>query len=568
MFWTVHIKLVVFFYLMFFCLPAFAINALVYYESSNNPPSSCMVLYFEGDKRLPNLCSGDIIGKDKLLTAGHCAVKAGETAVVRCPNLDQREWLVKGQLIHPLYPGIEKSSPFDHALLQVESDFLNFKPAPLPQNDEEMYSLLEGECAIFGYGLDFFGNSGTLLSAPILAGSNSSLSFEMFVTIGGPSYVEEGDSGGGLFCRDSNPDSKWIRIATLSQISDLDGKRIMIAAPLSRPIINWIERSLETELPPVASFRGTPPIEEVPIEEMETEEECTLRLLQTAASDSTGQLEQFLEAEILHQCGLTVSQESLNPLLEKHRNQTAPLGNDVSFHGIEESRKFAKQSLGNYFDLFCHQENYVDTPCGECESDLERCLSEAQEYTSSDKQEEYCTEDFRDCIDDVEYDLDDMVYEFAEFYDGCTKINLISFVTKKAAYENPGVRILNCMTAFAGSMGRSYRSLSMTMITVVNNSKERLNYYSLDSEQCVQIIRTAASYSSYLTDNLSKITSEQCQPVLGFPNSNNEAMDYNECASRLEGEGKSEREVAVECVLSNLDLSALENFKLWISSFL
>ena len=566
-----YTKLAIFLYLMFFCLPTFAINALLYYEPSENPSSSCMVLYFKGNEPWHNLCSGDIVGKDKFLTAGHCAVKAGETAVVRCPNQDQREWLVKGQLIHPLYPGIDESSPFDHALLQVESDFLNFEPVRLPQNDEEMYSLLEGECAIFGYGLDSFGNSGTLLGAPISADHNSSLGFEIFGAIGGPSYAEGGDSGGGLFCRDSNLDSKWVRIATLSQISDLNGQRITAAAPLSRPIVNWIERSLETEFPPVASFQEIPPIATVPVEEMETAEECTLRLVQAAVSDSTGQLEQLLEAEILHQCGPTVSPESLNPLLAKYRPQTEQQREQIHLLEIKNSRSFIIEKIGTP-NWYCPQEYYEHTYCMECEVYLEDCLLDIDEEDGKERKWKkiHCERDFQWCINRIERGISDMESFFEECSESIKRHT--SFKTRKEAYEQPVERLLIgfCMHTQINQIDRWGKRNLIKNLTVhfMENVKPELNYYSSNPAQCEQILKNAALYSDHLADNLPQITSEQCQPVLGFPNSNNKAMDYNECASRLEGEGKSEREVAAECVLSNLDLPALEDFKLWISSFL
>ncbi len=66
------------------------------------------------------LCSGNIAGRDKLLTAARCAPEPDETALIRCPDQPERLRLVKGWLIHPLYHDFKG---FDLALLQAESDF-------------------------------------------------------------------------------------------------------------------------------------------------------------------------------------------------------------------------------------------------------------------------------------------------------------------------------------------------------------------------------------------------------------------------------------------------------------
>ena len=575
MFWIAWIKcLVVFCCLIFFCLPVFAINSRFSYNPSDNPPSSCVVFYFKGDSQ-QRLCSGDIVSKNKLLTAGYCALKADEDAVVRCSDQDQRELLVKGQLVHPLYT--EGVSPFDQALLQVESDFFTFEPALLPKNDSEIYSLMEGECAAFGYGLDSFKNSGSFLGTPVLVDINSSLGFEIGV-IGSLFPVEKGDRSGGLFCRNNSRDKqdKWIRVATLSQISDIDGERVALAAPLVRPIVNWIERYLEEELPRVASFRGTRSLRELPLEEMETPEECISRLVIEVASDSTGGLEQILETEIVHQCGLELSQEFLNPLLEKHRrNQPEPTRHSISHQEIEEIRRFIKQQieisrrgisrLGIDPDLYCsYNEYYKYTPCGRCELEFMSCLSQLQQYELASNRniiKSHCVYGFTSCLNELRRG----VSRVQDLHNACVEVIKRlpqTFKTRKAAYEQFGEQTWACMKDRRSRfLERGEWLLEVVTNIYMKNAIQIFNYYSKDSERCEQIIKRAVSFSSYLTDNLPQIISEQCQSVRGLIN--NEIMDYNECASRLEAEGKGEREVAAECVLSNLNLPSFENFKLW-----
>ena len=210
------------------------------------------------------------MSKDKFLIAAHCALKAGESAIVRClhPILNcsfvlgesstfrcsesvQTDFPVKGQLIHPYYTDKEDINPFEHALLQIDSDFVDFEPALLPKNDDEMYSLMEeGACVAFGYGRSFDGHGLYFRGGPVLVIPDRSLGFEMVqITRRSHFKVQGGDSGGGVFCRNNNyenPD-QWIRIATISH----GGSDIGVAAPLSLPIVNWIKEHLETELSPI-----------------------------------------------------------------------------------------------------------------------------------------------------------------------------------------------------------------------------------------------------------------------------------------------------------------------------
>ena len=179
------------------------------------------------------------------------------------------------------------------------------------------------------------------------------------------------------------------------------------------------------ELPPVAGFRETPPLHTVPVEEMETSEDCLTRLVREVASNSNSgseqisetELKQVLTAEITYQCNLKVSQEFLNPLFEEQKSlwkqqqqlikeqenrqeQQPQLINYANHWEITDYRNVIKRKLGNHnIKMYCSG-HYESTVCGICELDLANCLSQAKHNKKR------CEYFFADCIDEVKKGID------------------------------------------------------------------------------------------------------------------------------------------------------------------
>ena len=306
------------FSLMAFSPEVSAVRSEFYLVQARNPDSSCVVIFHKNDSN-NRLCSGDIVGRDKLLTAAHCIPTTDETAIIRCRN---QKMIVKGYLAHPRYR-VSKFTPFDYALLQTESDFFALMKVRLPKNGEEVQVLMEhGNCAIFGYGFNSEGMGFSLFGGSIDLELNSSLGFQLAV-FSGPSISSQGDSGGGLFCLlpgyTPHPDH-WIRIATLSQTGRLPGGgELGTAALLSDSILEWIRESIDKDLPLVSGFSPTVDLQTVDPDDMESSEECVLRLVAEAACIHSVNYMEALTAEITFQCGREESPDFLLSLLENSR---------------------------------------------------------------------------------------------------------------------------------------------------------------------------------------------------------------------------------------------------------
>ena len=297
-----------------------------YFDSSRNPASACAVI-FSGDNGDTRLCTGDIVARDKILTAAHCVLlPKAETVTVHCQG--QREMMVKGYSVYPLFrlpSGKLQPTPYDHALLQTESDFdlanmTNLRKVRLPKSGREAEDLLEkGDCAIFGYGVNSKGKSSSLLGGSVKPEFSSSFDFPLAV-FEGPSMPGVGDSGGGLFCLPSgktHPDNRT-RIATVSQtVYFLTGKTVGVAALFSDSILEWIERAIDKDLPLVPGFSPTVELQTKDLKDMESSEQCVTRLVANASANciSNAMIDMAVD-EIIYQCGGSRSPEHLRSLLE------------------------------------------------------------------------------------------------------------------------------------------------------------------------------------------------------------------------------------------------------------
>ena len=228
-----------------FCSPVFAVSGL-YLDKSENPLFSCQAIYLNeshiGTGRIGNMCSGEFIGKNKFLTAGHCNEEKFDYIFISCPKYDEfvehALYFVTDVQSHPEYSG--GGNPYDQAILTVERD-ISFAPVELPENQREVEQLLRKEdCVVFGYGMaGANGTLGTLLGISVkFNGADFSPGV---VGLRGFSYPRRGNSGSGLLCR-KDPDSKWIRVGTVSQAE----VGLANAALLSHSL-DWISEQMKTD---------------------------------------------------------------------------------------------------------------------------------------------------------------------------------------------------------------------------------------------------------------------------------------------------------------------------------
>ena len=228
-----------------FCSPVFAVSGL-YLDKSENPLFSCQAVYLNeshiGTGRIGNMCSGEFIGKNKFLTAGHCNEEKFDYIFISCSKYNEQVgeqvlYSVTDVQLHPEYRG--EGNPYDQAILTVERD-IPFAPVELPENQSEVEQLLRKEdCVVFGYGMAGDNTFGTLLG--ISVEFNGADFGPGVVGLGGVSYPRQGDSGAGLLCR-KDPDSKWIRVGTVSQAEI----GLANAALLSHSL-DWISEQIKTD---------------------------------------------------------------------------------------------------------------------------------------------------------------------------------------------------------------------------------------------------------------------------------------------------------------------------------
>ena len=312
-----------------FCSPVFAVSGL-YLDKSENPLFSCVVLYLndshigtDGIDGIGGLCSGEFIGKNKFLTAGHCNDGGFDHAFINCAEYDEQLgekvlYAVTDIQLHPKYSGA--GSPYDLAVLTVERD-IPFAPVELPKNEGEIQELLRKEdCVIFGYGMNDDNTFGKQLGVSIEF--NGALFGPGLVGIGGFSYPRQGDSGAALLCR-THSDSPWIRIGAVSQAEIGLANAALLSHSLS-----WISEQIETKRPgeaaqnradfetfrPFASQnrRGLAEPPDSPPQnrksaEREEYDRCVSRLQTAAVYDDSGYIKNNMEHVVNMQCGLPPS---------------------------------------------------------------------------------------------------------------------------------------------------------------------------------------------------------------------------------------------------------------------
>ena len=200
-------------------------------EDSHMPPAACAIIFYRGSYYDPTLdnwderCSGTIISKRQVLTAGHCAEylkKNNDLGVnVLCPS-DSSFWgrEAKVKAVHPDYVQIDSAPVANHdiAVLEVSQDF-KIPPIALAQSKEEIDELLKSpeECVMFGFGKDNTGDYGNFHGAklqmlPYNPALNRLFGPQVFYSGGnGTNRATHGDSGGPVLCKKA--DGAWIQVA-------------------------------------------------------------------------------------------------------------------------------------------------------------------------------------------------------------------------------------------------------------------------------------------------------------------------------------------------------------------
>ena len=195
-----------------FTFPAFA-TVGTYLPQDQNPPFSCAILYLnnEQEKRVVGLCTGDVISGDQIATAGHCEQGlSNNPTYVRCPGGILRQ--VSHRETHPRYAG--SGSQFDQSVLTVSEQF-GIEPVKFPRPDQ-MDSLLRlNNCTISGYGLNNENRAGRVNTVRVNLDANGPSFGPGMIGLAGNSLPRQGDSGGGLICRDAS--GAPYRVATVSQ---------------------------------------------------------------------------------------------------------------------------------------------------------------------------------------------------------------------------------------------------------------------------------------------------------------------------------------------------------------
>lgn len=282
-----------------------------YLPENSSPKSACMVIYTDNQENIIGLCSGDIVGTKKFLTAGHCQLDNPHKTLVVCGSEKQKTYhLVNKILIHPRY-NLKNGHQYDHALLQVETPFLS-SAVSLASSEAEVTSLInQNSCEVWGYGLDNLHKAGKLKG--IKAEFSDIVFGKGLIGIGGKGWPTQGDSGGGLYCK--NKDNQLIRVGTINRAE----VGISSIASISGAI-DWINEDLKQKLtddknddlspsPKKVDMESKSDSNEDPQEDSDSNvyrepySQCVTRLQIGASYDDSGWLKENLSEVINNQCG-------------------------------------------------------------------------------------------------------------------------------------------------------------------------------------------------------------------------------------------------------------------------
>ncbi len=325
---STHLRPLSMLMILTFSLPKAHAVMGTYLPKESAPSSACMVVYVDSQKKIKGLCSGDIAGADKFLTAGHCQLGNQYAQLVICDNQKNTPYVVNAVRIHPSFDG--NGNQFDQAILQVENPF-SLPAINLPSNQDEITSLLnKKDCEFWAYGFDNDRKAGKLNG--VTAEFNGAIFGEGLIGVGGKNWPIQGDSGGGLYCKSQN--GQLIRVGTVSRAEI----GLSSVASLSGAL-DWIKDNLKQTFPkgensgpsaqPQAKAESRSRQGQV---DGESYDDCVVRLNFATRSDNSGYLKQHLSELIARQCHQTFS----NSGERKARRSTRPTVDADPIVGIKE----------------------------------------------------------------------------------------------------------------------------------------------------------------------------------------------------------------------------------------
>jgi V8-like Glu-specific endopeptidase len=200
---------------------AFAIKGN-YLNDREFPENVCRIGFFpQGENTHPQeICSGTVIAKNRVLTAGHCDVNIEHNpdVYVACgPATLISAWStankVKGHSRSPHYTPAGKMH--DAAVFEVEGQFEHATPVQLETSLQQQADLTADltKCRVFGFGKDNLDRLGVSHGIEFEPQSTSEAPPEAIVT--GPNRAAPGDSGGPVLCPSG---SSWIQVAVTISI--------------------------------------------------------------------------------------------------------------------------------------------------------------------------------------------------------------------------------------------------------------------------------------------------------------------------------------------------------------
>ncbi len=151
------------FLLFVFCLPVYAgiirhdTPDAIYTQPNTNPALNSVGLVVFNTAEGPNTCSGTVINKNWVLTAGHCVNKAEAISFYLPSDAGWRFYQANTWVSHERFLNDDLLSGWDLGLMHFNSDF-DITPAQLYSGDDELFS----DVVSTGFGYSGDGYTGAL----------------------------------------------------------------------------------------------------------------------------------------------------------------------------------------------------------------------------------------------------------------------------------------------------------------------------------------------------------------------------------------------------------------------